>query len=286
MADIKKPEKPKHLRDLFVRGKQVTIKIPRPGTEDDWWEFDVWVQKPSVAEQEEAAAKARAAAARQRARLKDKDSDEYLSLLADIEDIARDELKERIVAHDAQRLRQQAFNDVMFNEDFQLKDDEGKPLYGAEGVGYADLLSAIADRMEEIDRRNDDLPEDERKDRWISYEDDEDLWVMNEKRDVVEQTVQERYDDLYKVEVRNQEGKPTAELQAELIRLYRDTELSVTWYSTYQTYMLWQAVREMGAKQKHYFANPNEVLDLPIEVREFLTREFESLSVPGVELKN
>lgn len=281
-----KVEKPKHLRDLFTTGKLVTIKIPHPNNLEEVWEYDIWLQKPSVTEQEEAASKARAKAARMKATLRDKDSDEYLILIGDTEGLSRDELKRRVIEYETGKLKSQAFNEVMYDDDYQIKDEEGKPLYGKDATGYADLMMAISNRMEEIDAANMDIPEDERRDRWASFEDDEELQKLYVARDEVEKATDERYQVLYQHQMRELEGIPTAELQSRLVALYRETTLNLEWFQVYNSEMLWRACRYPDDHKKKYFSSPGEITDLPRDVVEYLLNQYESLSMTGVDVKN
>lgn len=276
----------KHLRDLFRTGKMVTVSVPDPRDYEKSVAFDIWMQKPSTSQQEEALAAARARAARKKALFRDAESDEMLMIAADVDDLERDELKDRLAYHQSAQFKSQAFNDVLYDPDHQVKDEDGESKYGPEGIGYADLLQALAERIDEINTLNADLSEAEVKDRWIDLADDEEYQRLVGEKDEFEAKVAERAEYLRQKEIETYQGIPDAELRKMLRKRFMETELNLAWFETYKAEMLWRACRYPDDHKRRYFSNPAEILDLPREVVEYLMSHYESIDFSGGEVKN
>lgn len=83
------------LLDLFVRGKEVTIKDPETGQE-----VDVWLQKLNPTQHETVVRRANAARAKFLSIKNDPDSDEYQSLYGEVLDMEKDEMIDIIIAEE------------------------------------------------------------------------------------------------------------------------------------------------------------------------------------------
>ena len=144
-----------HLRDLFVTGRQVKIELQDVVDPDQVQTFEIWLRKPTVQQHEEASARARGRQGRRRALYRKEDSDEYVALVERMEEFdKKDALIEQLIMFDHHELRQQAYNEALYSDA-----DEDEPRWGKEGRDYLDMLTAIRERYEEIEKFNAALPQ-------------------------------------------------------------------------------------------------------------------------------
>ena len=272
-----------HLQDLFRTGKEVKFDLE---VEKEDVEIRLWMRKPTPGQQDEAVAKARGKQARRKKILRDEDSDEYLALWGDVETFEDiEQLKEQILRFESQRLRSQAFNEVLHDEDFMPKDDDGKPIYGKDNTQYLDLLTAIQQRMEEIQQFNDDL-EDGDESLIKSFDEDEELVELQKDRDAFEEHVTTRTEDLEAEHMKEHDGKNTKQLRKLLLKKLVEADTSLVWYEEYRTWMLYFSCRHIDDKTKAYFTNHREILGIPSGVMVYLEDQLNELDSPGDAVKN
>ena len=268
--------KPAHLSELFRRGKIVEVTVGDPEAEGQT--FQIYMQKPSSVQHDEAITKARAQGARLKLRYEDPTSDERVSLkhrIATIEN--RSALIDEIVGFEGKRLRQQAMNEVLYG-------DVGSDWGGEDQSGtlYLDLLSAHVKRIEEIALWNEDADEETQ----INSAQDEELLQIIDKLDQFERETLDREQVLS-----DQERTKHRNLDVEALRdmLYNqtvDAEAALAWYQEYRTGMLYYACRYPDDHRKFYFSAPNDVLDLPSHIQNQLFNAFDELDKGVESVKN
>lgn len=272
-----------HLQDLFRTGVEIKFELE---FEDEPVEILMWMRKPTAGHQDEAMNKARGIQARRKKMYRDKDSDEYLAMEGDVEtfdDVK--ELREQLLVFEVQRLRSQAFNEVLHDENFIPKDDDGEPIWGEDNTAYLDLLLGINQRIEEISKWNDSLEEGEeelKKDILT----DEELLGLQADRDKFEENVTARVETLEKEKLKEWVGKKIPELRKILLKKMIDTNTALTWFEEYRKYMLFFACRDYDNRSKTYFETPDEILGLPPAVLSYLESQLEDLDKPADALKN
>lgn len=272
-----------HLRDLFRTGKEVKFDVE---TDQGSQEIVLWMRKPTAGQQDEALNKARGQQARRRNLYKDKESDHYMAYWADVEDIEhKDELVEQIFKFEKQKLKQQAFNDVLYNEEYIPRNEDGEPKWGENNQQYLDLLMAIQNRMEEVVNFNEEL-EEEDKNLWIKFEEDEELQRLEEERESFEQAVDERYEALRAEFVNVEKLKTMEDLKKLLMKKLVDSDTSLAWYEEYRKWMLFFASRDPEDRTKSYFSHPDEVLELPAMVLQILEDQLNDLDRGADAIKN
>ena len=265
-------EKPRaHLSDLFLVGRDVTIS-------SDGVDYVLWMRRPSATQSEEAAGAANAKSLRLKMQYRNKDGDRYLTLsesVADLDDVA--ELLDLRVRFGETDLRQRAFNEVLHSADHGSDwTEDGR---------YLSLLTAITARWDEIHKYNEEMEKAGSDDR-IVPENDEQLSELLKEQDKFTAEVDARFEEL-KAEVRVlHQNKPLAQLRNEIIKESIDVEARAYWYQEYQIRMLYYACRDLDDHEKMYFANPDDVLELPSFIRQELYREYEELERGADDVKN
>ena len=272
-----------HLKDLFATGREVVFDFEWEGEDV---EIRIWMRKPTTSQQEEALAKARSKQARRKKKLQDHDSDEYVALVGDLEIYeTREDVIDQLLHFEKTRLQTQAFNDILHNEEFMPRDENGKPLYGDENVSYLALLTAIEQRMEEIRQFNSDLQEGDES-LFKKFDDDEELQLLRADRDEFERYVEERAKDLEAIEKRKWDGKKIGDLRKLLAKKLIETDAGMAWYQEYRSWMLFFSCRDPDDKSKAYFSSPEEIVELPVTVLSHLEGQLDDMNMPGDSLKN
>ena len=271
---MEEPRKKVHLKDLFHKGRDVTIEVVSDG---ETYEIPLWMQLPSYNQQQEAMQKARAKKARTALNYK-KGEDQYVALEAEVKEMDKDEVIEKLLEFDSDERSRQARNEVMYG-------DAGSD-WGVEGQRYMDLQSAQIERYQEIEAHNDqfELPDD--ADRLIVYDKDEEMVKIQEELDVFAEEVNERKDLLDEDERRDMKMISVAKLRSRLMDELIDTETQLAWYQDYRMRQIFFAVRDPDDKRKPYFDSPDDILDLPPYVRQRLVNEYETMEMSVDELKN
>jgi hypothetical protein len=275
VASPEKPEKPEpraHLSDLFKTGRDVTI-ADNAGTD-----YLLWMVRPTATQQDEAREAANGRMLRLKLEYDEKDSNRYLTLKQTMEEIDdKDELLDLRSRYKEADLRSQAFNEVLFSEDFGTDWQEDNR--------YLGLLDAISTRWEEIQRFNDEMEEAEADDR-ILPEEDEQLTELLKKQEDFQKEQASRLEELIEEEKANHVNKPLAQLRNEIVKESIDTEARLYWYETYQVRMLYYACRDPEEHGHLYFEKSEDVLELPQYIRQELYRQYEELERGSEELKN
>ena len=281
MPDEKK--KTARLQDLFKTGKEVTLDFE---VDDESFEVKMWMRKPLPQQAEEALTRSRGQQVRRKRLYQDKDSDEYLTLVGDVETIeTRDEVIDRILMFDHAKVRQTAYNEVLYNPDNSPHDEDGKLIFGEAGQYYLDLLDGIGNRMDEIRIFNEGL-EDEDEELVILFEDDEELRKLREKEDIFENAVTARVEDLTAANRAAFKGVKLAGLYKELIKRLIEGDSNMHWYAEYQKWMLFHSCRVLDDHKKSYFRNPEELAALPGSVLMMLQTELDLFESGQDAIKN
>lgn len=284
MVAKKDSAKEMRLQDLFKTGEEVRFELEYEG---EPVEILIWLRKPTAGQQEEALAKARGKQARRKLTFRDKDSDEFLAMQSDVESYESiSELKDQLLRFESQQLRTQAFNEVLHDENFAPKDEDGENLWGEDNALYLDLLIAIQQRMEEIQQFNKDLVEGDDDELVIKFEEDEALVKLQKDRDEFETHVTDRYDDLNSEKMKSYDGKKSVDLRKLLLKKLIEADTSLIWYEEYRVRMLYFACRSPEDKTKPYFSNPRELLEIPPAILTYLENALDELDRPGEALKN
>jgi hypothetical protein len=267
-------KKQAHLSDLLKTGKEVVFDAEIDGDEV---EVKLWMRKPVSAQHDEAVAKARGALARRKAVYRDKDSDEYVALYEDIESFeSKDDLLERIIQFEDNNLRNQAYNEVLYDEDHAPRDEDGELIWGEQGEEYLQLLNAMTERMTEITEYNKTL-EVEDSNLAKSFDEDEELQKLEAQRQTFEDAVQARYEVLAEAKRAELKGLTLKALQKDLTARYVDLDANVSWHDTYQKWMLFFTCRMPEDHSKRYFKGIDEIDYLPAFIQQTLINEMDEL---------
>jgi len=279
MAD----KKPARLQDLFQTGKEVTLDFE---IDDETFEVKMWMRKPLPAQAEEALTRSRGQQVRRKRIYQDKDSDEYLTLVGDVETIeTRDEVMDRILMFDHAKLRQTAYNEVLYNPENSPHDDEGKLIFGEAGQYYLDLLDGIGNRMDEIRTFNEGLEEEDEA-LELTFKDDEELVKLRKQEDIFENAVTDRIEELTKVNRAEFKGVKLAGLQKELVKRLIEGDSNMHWYAEYQKWMLYHSCRALDDHKRSYFRSPDELAALPGSVLMLLQTELDQFESGQEAIKN
>lgn len=272
-----------HLRDLFITGKEVSIQFVK---DDEEFEAVVWVQKPLVSQQEDALQKSRGEQFRRRRTLQDRNSDEYLALAGDVDTLeTAGEVIDRLVLFETSHLRQQAYNEILYDPSISPRDEEGELIYGEEGQLYMDLLDSISARLEEVSTFNANLAEEDTHLR-ISPMTDEELVKLRELEKNFEDLVEDRLNDLMAAEKTSYKGVTLKNLREKLVRKLIENESTMHWYANYQKRMLFYACRDPEDHTKFYFRHLDDIDVLPGVILIRLQAELDQLSSGQEALKN
>jgi hypothetical protein len=266
-----------HLSDLFRTGKLITLKVPAMDN-SELMDIEVWVRKPHPTQQDKAMEEARAKQARRLRTLRDKESDVHLALLQEVEDMDREELLNQLVRYEEAKCRSQAHNEILYS------DDHGSD-WKESGLGYFDLLTAIAQRMGEISILNEAVPKDE-SEKLIRFDKDPELVDLNEQQRKFENEVKERIDVLLLEHRKVLSAESDGELRELLMKTNMDVEASLVWYQEYRTNLLYYAVRYPDDNKKLYFDNPYEILELPSDILNVLFDAYDQLDKGLEAIKN
>lgn len=276
-------KKQAHLSDLLKTGKEIRFTGE---LDDEEVEIVIWLRKPSAAQHEQAVAKARGVQARRRSVYRDKNSDEYLALMDELEQFSeKADLIEQLLRFDESELRTQAYNEVLYDPELAPKNDEGEPYWGEDGQEYLDLLSAMTERMAEIQKFNEDLG-DQDADQAISYEDDEELSRLEKQRETFDEQANERFERLAGIKENEYKTKRFADLRQDLFRRLVDLDTSLAWHDQYRKWVLFFTCRMSDNHDQRYFQDIETIEALPPFVYQRLWDEVDSLSQGLDDTKN
>jgi hypothetical protein len=263
-----------HLSDLFNKGEVVTI------TDSDDVEYEVFVRRPAPTQQQAALDAANARMASYTIQYEDKEGERYVAISAAVKVVHdKDELIDQLMMYEESDLKQQAYNEVLYDRDIgsvwaDIKNDE-------EGEEYLEIITAIGTRWEEITRHNADVEDDP-----IDSEHDDVLQALMAKQGKFQAEVDERAAVLIANARQKHVNKPLAQLQNELIKKGIEVEAKLYWYEEYQVKMLYYACRYPDDHKKLYFDEPYDVLELPQYIRAKLFKAYEEQELGSEDVKN
>lgn len=277
-------KKQAHLSDLLTTGKEVRFEAST--IDGDELEVLIWLRKPPAQLHEEAVAKARGAQARRKAVYRDKNSDEYIALMDDMEQFeTKEDLLRELMRFEEGDLQSQAYNEVLYDEAFAPRDEEGNLVWGPEGREYIELMAAIAQRMYEIEEFNEKLGMEDREMR-KTFEDDEELQRLQGQRESFEDAVAARYDDLYEAKKAELKGQRFEDMRQNLVKRMTDLDSSLAWHEVYRKWLLLFTCRMPDNHKERYFKSFEEIDLLPPFVLQTLVEEMEDLTQGVDSTKN
>lgn len=279
MADKKVP----HLKDLFKTGEMLTLPVLNPKNLEETVDIQIWIRKPTTSQHDEALTKGRAASARRRNQYRDKSSDLYISLIEQVNDLTtKEELIDKLLSYEDSKLRQQAYNEVLFVES---DDDEEEPRWGHDGRNYIDLLGAIRERYQEIQRFNAEFTADEDHLR-IKLENDEELKRLNAEQEEFQAEVEERFSVIRAREAAKLGAKSEQDLRLALQKQLMELDVGMAFYQEYKSRLLYFSCRDPENKEKFYWSSPEDIWDQPQFVQQAIINAVDALEVGADELKN
>lgn len=260
-----------HLEDLFNKGETITI------TDSEGTEYEIFVRRPTSNQQQVALDAANAKMASYTIQYENKEGPRYDSVAAMVRaEDDKDALIDQIIQYASGDARQEAYHETLYGEHGGVWDGKDG------GRSYLDTLSAIQERIAEIERYNSEIEEDDH----INREDDEILLGLLKTEEEFQAEVKVREDELMDVERQKHANKPVAQLQNELIKFGIETEGKLYWYEEYQTKLLYYACRDPEETSELYFSNPWEIMELPTYIRTTLYKAYEALELGSEEVKN
>ena len=262
-------DRPMKLQDLFKTGEEIELDLGEQGA------FKLYFRKPTPQQREEAVSIAKSKALRVKRGYRDKEADAHQGLISQVENLSHEELVENLLEFDLSDLRTAAYNEVLYGA-------TGSD-WSSEGLNYIDLVTAIRNRMQEIQNYNEALTEGEEP---IEFHTDEELKGLmsdreifeNEVKDTVEGVVQEK-----RVELR---GMTDETLISRWVNRSIELESNMAWYQEYRVNMLYHAVREVDDHDKLYFNNRSEIEELPFYISMQLHDHMDNIDRGVSELKN
>lgn len=269
-------KKTPHLEDLFNKGKTIVIK----DSEDV--EYEIFVRRPGPNQHQAALDAANAKLATYTVQWDKREGPRYDSIASMVKSQEdKDTLIEEILEYDSAEVRQQAYQEVLYGNQGSKWDGEEDD-DGNDSSSYLDILNGVTTRIEEIEKYNADIDEDDQ----ILREDDEELVGLLEAQEKFQLEVTTREDELKGPAREKHVNKPLAQLQNELIKIGIETEGKLYWYEEYQTKLLYYACREPDAVSEQYFSDPYAIMELPQYIRGELYSAYEELEMGSEELKN
>lgn len=257
-----------HLSDLFRSGEDVVVN------DGDGNEFPIYVMRPSGLQQEEAREHANAKVARYKIQVRDIESDAYLTVRFAIDDSDYDEAVDTLVRFDEPEIREASLQHMMYNEDSEWKDDK-----------YMATLQAMHDRVQDIDKYNEQMEEAGTEDRIDPDTDPQLQDIMaeyNRFQEAVEETVEGE------LEKRREQVRAMSDrdMRDELIQKTFDLDTKMQWYEAYQLRMLGYACRYPEDHKKMYFDSLEDVHELPVYIRTQLFEAYERVERGSDDVKN
>lgn len=249
-----------HMRDFFLKGKSLTIEMPgSPG-------FELWIQKPGPLQFEDANRKGRVAAARIRSALLRADSVEHEALMLEIENMDLDTVVKELLGHKKAELERQAFNDVLFSEEYGSD-------WGKDGIKYTDLLDAMVARSNELA----ELAGDENL-RASELLKDEEYKRLDDLMKLFQEEVEARFHDLQDAAEQEQKvNVPIDELRKKYLTSRVDIEGQTEWFTEFKMWSAYYSVRDPDDHSAMYFANPEEFKSMPAVVQRQIIDVLDSL---------
>lgn len=284
MAEAKEPKKVPHLKDLFKTGQMATIKVYNHDHPDEPLEIQIWMRKPSSSQHEEALTKGRGAQARKRNEFRDKSSDAYVALQEEINSLeTKEDVVDKLLAYEEQRLNQQAFNEVLYPE--VDDDEEEEPRWGSNGAIYIDLLEGVRARYEEIVAHNAELSPDEPHLR-IKLEEDEELVRLNEEQKEFQKEVDEKKEILLERERAKLMAESATTLREKLRKKMVELEVGMAFFQEYKGRLLYFSCRMPEDKSTLYWSSPEDLWEQPQFIQSQILSAYDDLEMGSDDLKN
>jgi hypothetical protein len=258
-----------HLKDLVKVGTETVV------TDSAGNEYELYIARPSSLQQEDARKKANASVARYRIEAKDPDSDVALSLRLAFEEMDKEALVDMLLQYEKQDAQTKAYNEILWQEGSEWNEDDK----------YLSLVNAIADRMTDIQKYNEQMEAAGSDDRIQPFEDEQLKALLEEQKRFDDEVEQATEAELQGFRVKY-EAMDLEELRDENIRQAEELEAKMRWYQEFQVRMLYYACRYSDDRKKFYFDDPEDVLELPQYVRSQLYGAYEDLEAGVGDLKN
>lgn len=262
-----------HLTQMFTPGKLKTIVYPgKP-------EVEIWVARPNSKQTQSAQRHARVERARRFRELTADDSEESMALDVQIGEFTKSEIVDNILSRDQRQREQQAYNEVLYSEDYGSD-------WGKDGATYLELLDAVITRMEEIQDHNIEMEAAENPDGLIQPVEDEELVRLQKEQSVFEKEVMERTDVLTKDARSDISVLGIDTLRRDLRKAMVEGECDIVWFGDFRGQMVWYAIRYPDKHGKLYFEKPGHIDDLPDSVQSQLFAAYEDVDMGSEQTKN
>lgn len=269
-------DKPLHLRDIFTTGKLVTVSaVDRDGEKVD---FEIYIRKPTASDHQEVSEIASAKAARIRAKYRDKESSNYISLMTELEEASHKELVDMLVMSSEDAIKRQAYNKVLYDEEFGSD-------WSEDGKNYLSVVMGLTQRLGEIEGFNASLSEEDTH-LIIRPEDDEEFQRLSDIQEEFQAEVSDYIEKLLNRERMKHGSKSTEAVRSEVMKLMIDTEVNLARFWAYRSNMVWRSCRDVDNKKSYYFKDVDEMESLPSSIKNQLYEAFDSLDPRGDDLKN
>ncbi len=271
MADKKvSRETVPHLSDLFTTGTLIELSLGGENT------IELWLERPSTIQQDDAMNKAKAKRARLMAAYRDEDSDEHVALEGELLGMSKDAIIEELIILEEENFKRQAVSEVLYGP-------EGSD-WGEYGVDYIDLLDATQSRLQEIREFNDGLSEE---DEHLAIRIDKDEEVK--RLETQARKFQDESDDRKKVLIEKEKGRlgltELVKLVDDLRKARIDLEGQLVWFQEYRLRMLYYSVRYPKKRTSRYFDNMDQLTSLPAWVQQQILSDYDTFDAGGEDVK-
>lgn len=272
MSDKKKkpPETAPHLSDLFTTGTMIELNFGEGNN------LQLWLERPTTLQQDDAMNKAKAKRARLMAAFRDEKSDEHIALEDELVSKATDEVIDELIALDEENFKRQSVSEVLYGP-------EGSD-WGEFGQDYLELLDATQSRLFEIRDFNDGLSEEDQhlairidKDEEIKRLEEQQFKFQREADARKKQLIDDRRKELGRVE--------RAKLVDDLRKARIELEGQLVWFGEYRLRMLYYSVRYPDKKVRRYFDSMDQLLSLPAWVQQQILSEYDVFDAGGEDVK-
>ena len=266
-----------HLNEIFKTGKLIEVVYPEMATEEP---VMVWVARPNQPQQDMVAKKARSARARRFIELK-ADNEEGIALKLEVDEMKKPEIVEALLDGERGKYRKQAYNEVMFSEDFGSD-------WGKEGEKFIEALNAAIERSSEIIAWNEEHEAAGNETEMIEPLKDKELMRINEIQEQFSAEVTERTEELLAGEHAEVAKKTLVTLRAELLKARVSLECDMEWMKIRRYGLLHYALRypDEDDRSKLYFQSQDDIISLPPVIQEQLFAAQESLEMGVEDIKN
>lgn len=244
--------KQRRLGDLYVVGKELTL-------DDGKGPVTVWINKLNPVDHSNALRHANAARARILAAKKDKESEERLSIESDLADQEKEDLITFLVSDVALRRQEAIEAELAAEQEWEDKD----------------YLQGLVDSWE-----------NGLKDTYAADSEDPEAKHVFEELERWEAVLAERMKAEREALTRDYSEKSEEDLRELTLDRLIQVQGDQAWLEEYHRCEVWLATREPDHHKKKYFANRDEVDDLPNEVLLALVSAYRELTVEPTEGKD